>query len=168
MREMLYYSHISTMTLEEYTKLIQEIMAKDNLEEDYQQAWIPSEPIYKPKIDPLNGKINLTDIKAAQISNAIKNNKTIEIGDFLILITDIDNPKNITLRDIKVFERVYKTGTGRPCNMQLPLNIGKDKRFSKAGFQKLFMYNGAKDLTLEQLVDIIKWIKAVNKLTVFI
>lgn len=161
------------MTKEEYLKLIQEAYSQDDeYLDDYIEvkAWIPSEmdPALKKKIDKkvMGGNIDATNLKKTAIKKIIYTHQQITVGKFMIIAahnTSIDTFK------LTVYERVYKTASGLPCNMQNKVNINKDNRFNGRSWAKEFNSTwGAKSISPTDYVDIVKWLQAITKLTCFL
>ena len=70
--------------------------------------------------------------------------------------------------DIKLSEEKTKTPSGNPCKMNYPVLMDKDLRFSNRKWSSLF-YNGiANNISIDLVVDIIRWLQVITKLPAFL
>lgn len=161
------------ITKEEYLRLIQEAYSQDDeYLDDYieMKAWIPSEmdPVLKKKIEKktLNGNIDATNLKRAAIEKIIYTYQNITVGNFMIIAA---HNTSINTFKLTIYEKIFKTASGLPCNMQNKININKDNRFDGKAWKKEFNSAwGAKSISPTDYVDIIKWLQAITKLTCFL
>jgi cell division protein FtsI/penicillin-binding protein 2 len=158
------------LTKEEYLKLIQAAYNSENEEnlEDFIDcsAWIPAEPVIKKSKPNLSGNIDVTNFKREALEKAIKKCCNITVGKFMIVAT---YSSSVDTYKLFVYERVFKTASELPCNMQNKVNIPKDNRFEGRPWRNKFNSKwGAKDVPTETYIDIIRWLQAITKLTVFI
>lgn len=166
---------------EDYLKLLQEISSEEEYEvpNTYysESAWIPAESPLKDKIKKaaMNGVIDVMGFKKDQIQDAIYKCSTLKANAFTIKINEYHglpgkniDPSTLTL-DISVWETHYKTPSGAPCKMEYRMNFFKDDRFANRPWLSYFGPSGsAHNIPTKTVVDIVKWIQAVQKLSAFL
>jgi|SRR5579859_998697 len=89
----------------------------------------------------------------------------LRIYNYLLIIKKYHGrtEENISL-DLALWHIVNHTLSGIPCNMTIPCNLQKDHRFIDKPWISLFNQSGkAKCVPFETVIDIIKWIKIINK-----
>jgi hypothetical protein len=163
------------ITKEDYLRMIREAYASSNEDDldDYIDcdAWVPAEPIVKKKVGPVSNllsSVDATNLKKDAIERIIRRTKQINVGKFLVLIKDHFEGKDESFNVI-IYETKNKTPTGLSCNIQVKVNMSKDSRFSDRKWKNNFK-NGifGQKLSPEALVDVLKWLQAVTKLTCFL
>lgn len=165
------------MNKENYIKLLEQLTAEQYDTEDEiscipEDVWMPAESEAKIKLKNItfNGVIDCTNMRSNDIKTVISKTKNIKVGNFLIKINDYYGEDPIIKRNlsIEVYERLYKTPTGQPCNMDFKVDLTMDSRF--AGRPWLTYFNGswAKDIPIENIIDIIRWMQVLKKLTCFL
>lgn len=163
------------MSKEEYLKLLQDLDGDvgSDLPVD---SWFPSvspakEKMLKSKM--FAGTTDCLELKREQILAAIKDNCNLKVGPFSIKVRGyyFSEKNEKPIMTIDIYERKSKTPTGHPCNMDYKLDVYSDKRFIGRPWLELFN-NGrqgtATNVPIETVVDIIKWLQALKKLTVFL
>lgn len=155
-------------SLESFKNLILEVFEEENNEfSDVEPGhWIPAESEFAKKIDEqklnkiYNGIQDFTDVKMTDLSKKIEFSNNIRIGLYLIRISKRHPDKTFDL-----FIYYHKTD-----KIVEKLDPTKDKRFNKAKWVSYFK-NGTKNATKvsdTDLVDMIKWLKAADRLKAFI
>jgi|SRR6185436_10169923 len=167
----------TSFTTEEYYNLIKSLVDQqyhDTSSDDvYQETWIPAESEIKQKIKSKDkGMVDLTDVKKDKIKDFILKSNTIKVGDFLIKITKSDYTKS-DMSDLKmnmcIYEEKTHTQAGGNCKMLYKLDSTKDSRFSKCNWNSYFnQFKYGNSITIDVLIDIVRWLQAIRKLTAFI
>lgn len=165
---------------EEYIKILQDLVEhqySDGPEENEvpPEAWVPSESIIAKRAKRITpnyyGSIDVTNFKKDKIKDAIYQCMNIKVGEFLIKITSyndlyIDKEKTM---NIAIWEKRYRTPSGNPCNMEFKANLLKDTRFTSRPWLNLFTNGGsAIRVPMDTLIDIIRWLQAIKRMTVFL
>ncbi len=179
---------MSNLTKEEYLRLIEQFADEqyggdNDLVDNYailEQSWIPAESSVKEKMmRALNanrgGSVDLTNVRKEKIREALPKCHNVKVGDFLIVIEDCDaepdatgKPINMCM-DLAVWEERHKTPSGAPCRINYKLNFHKDDRFDNRPWLRLFNQAGmARQVPLDTVVDIIKWMQAIKKMSAFL
>ena len=135
-------------------------------------SWIWAEPPAKEKMKNVQfgGVINALSLKKAQIKTAISKGQNIQVGAFMIRIMDYygKDPLERSILSFEVYERRTKTPTGQPCNMDYPADLSKDNRFANRPWLSYFNGSFARDVPIDTITDIVKWMQALKKLTAFL
>lgn len=146
----------------------------ENDEPSFEDAWMPAEPEAKQKLKlkESNGVIDLTNVKKDKIKDLIAKSNSIKVGDFLIKITKSEYYET-NMSDLKVdmciYEEKHRTETGRPCKLLFKLDSIKDTKFSQCSWNSYFnQFKHGKNIPLNTIIDIIRWLQAVKKLTAFV
>lgn len=161
----------------DYLELCQRLIDQqydDEDEESIQTEWIPSEPEIQQKLiqSDRSGRIDLTNVKSYKIKEELFKHANLKVGDFTIRIsrhnnTHIETGLVITCT-VQVLEERHKTPNGMPCKIDYPMLFDKDTRFTGRPWLKYFRGNMAFDVPIDVVIDIIRWMQAVEKLTVFL
>jgi hypothetical protein len=174
----------------DYLKLLQDLEGSDS---DYQEdddvsvpdeSWIWGEsPLKEKMLGPRNGAIDVTKYKKESIKEALYKSTNLQVGDFTLKIERYNGrpgrfesikPIQIDLSmNIAIWERKYKTPTGNPCKMDYRLDLHKDNRFVNKPWLTFFANSGlgtgkAVDVPVDTVVDIIRWLQALKRLTAFL
>ena len=167
-----------SFTNQEYLELLQKLVDSqyDDAIEDYNiddMEWIPSEPeIIKKKKKEVNHNvsIDLTNVKARFIEREVHRYGTLKVGDFKIIIFEFnEDPDGYQPScNLKVVVHQSQTMNGFPCNMDTDLNITKDDRFQGRPWLKYFSYNRADGVPIDTVVEIVRWMQVIKKLTAFL
>jgi len=166
------------VTKDEYLKMIREAYEQDEYLDDYIDDWNHHKDskleYMKSKSEKIKNKllsedvlpcINATHIKKADIEKIIYKSQKIIVGNFMIVSafeTSIDSFK------IVLYEKVFKTVSGIPCNMEKKINIAKDDRFKGRPWVKHFNGIWGAKVSSKDYIDIIKWLQVVENLTCFL
>lgn len=139
-----------------------------------EMEWIPSEPEIKEKlIKHNNGIIDLTNIKSNLIKDEILKCTNIKVGKFKIKIkhySAVPSQKGSQMSlSLKLFEEKTQTPNGMPCKMDYSFAPYKDTRFDNRPWLKYFnQSSSAFNIPIETVVEIIRWLQALNKMGCFI
>jgi hypothetical protein len=168
------------ITKEDYLKLLEEM---SNNEEDLDnsppiedESWIWADPPVKDKIKISNyhGVIDATKFKKEEIQDALYKCMNIQIGNFLLKIDKYHgfpdthgNGSNLTL-DIQTWEKKYRTPSGNPCNMDFRVDLSKDDRFANRPWINLFNGCYGSKVPVETVVEIVRWLQAIKRMTAFL
>jgi len=136
-------------------------------EEGYGETFDSIEQLRK-KIEKkiIGGNIDATNLKKIAINKIIYNYQQITVGNFMIVASQNTSTDTFNL---VIHEKVFKTISGLPCNIQNKVKISKDDRFNGKSWAKEFnSVWGAKNISPADYVDIVKWLQAITKLTCFL
>lgn len=172
---------MSTFSKEDYLKMLEE-MANQQYDEPEEttidvptDAWIWSESPLKDRlrIAKLHSTTDATNLHREQIKKAIQNTRNIQIGPFSIKIKGYYQSEKLNndFMHLDIYERRSKTASGQPCNMDYKAELVDDKRFIGRPWLTYFSKDNpgvAKNVPIDTVVDIIKWLQALKKLTVFL
>ena len=174
---------MSAISKEDYLKLLEELSKEQDNPYDIEtypipeDAWIPAESSAKEKMKPPNntGTVDLINYKKDKIQDALYKFTNIRVGKYLIRIHNYNGypdkkgkGANLSL-DIEVWETAYTTPSGAPCKMDYNKNFHKDNRFRGKPWLHYFTVGGwACDIPVETVVDVIKWLQTVQKLSAFL
>jgi hypothetical protein len=176
---------MTSFSHKDYLRLLEELTDQQYDDDSYdiiseipEESWMPEVSSAKEKmLRSLNANktINITNFKKDQIQDALYQNTNIQVDNFLIKIQRYngypDKTNQITnlTMDISVYEKQFKTMSGFPCNMDLDLNIHKDNRFIGRTWLSLFnSYNGARNIPASTVVEIVRWMQALKRMTAFL
>lgn len=122
-----------------------------------------------------HGVVDASDIKSDKLPGLLEKYMNIRVGNFLIKINAYQGqPHNLSVNsDLKmsigIWTKIFKTASGNPCNLDSKLQIHKDTRFKGREWVKLFNTEGtASKVPAKTVVEIIRWLQAINKLTAFL
>lgn len=170
---------------DEYLKILQELVDQQYSEEESdtlespENAWIYSEPEIKLRLKKFipnyHGVVDVTNFKQKEIEKAICEYMLIRVDNFLLKINSYQGDPhtkngnaNLTM-NIGLWEKRFQTPSGNSCNMEFKLAIHKDTRFTGRPWLKLFTQDGsAVKVPHQTVVEIIRWLQAVRKLTAFL
>jgi hypothetical protein len=171
---------MSSFTNQEFLDLIQKLVDQqyDDAIDDYdieQMEWVPSEPEIKQKIHQANnaGTIDLTHVKASKIKEEILKCSNLRVGPFKMRITRYNgvpsqNGAQMSL-SMKAWEERTQTPSGMSCRMDYPMIFAKDARFNGRPWLKYFgRDNVAHNVPIDTVVEIVRWMRAMHKLTAFL
>lgn len=164
---------------EEYWKMIEQVL-KEQDEEDKAEfidcdAWIPAESDNKKSvINSLYGSINATNLKREEIRRAIKKHNYFDVGNFTLFVKysdNVDEKYPTYIYNVTLYETKRTTASGKPCNMKYKIVGEQDTRFAncpwKTHFTKYVMQH-KKNITENDLIDMIKWLQAITKIPAFL
>lgn len=164
------------MTKDEYLRLIQQFLDQQYADEKEivaeEDHWIPAESPLKDKI-PIarqSGIIDLTNAKRDRIAYAIVNASGLRVDNFLIKShrKQHNTLSPIPTWDVTLLEEVTKTPSGNPCRMTYSLDVKKDTRFASCPWIDKFQNKSSANVDQNTLVDIVRWLQAIKRLTVFL
>jgi hypothetical protein len=119
-----------------------------------------------------NSVIDFSKVKSSQIKDTLFKGNNIKVYDFIIHInffhgSPIKDGTNLTV-DVSLFHEQHKTKlSGKPCKMMTPFNITKDDRFANRSWLFYFKGSHGKEIPIDILVEIIRWMQVVQKLAAF-
>jgi hypothetical protein len=169
------------MTDQEYFELIKRLVnqqytqEEENVNDELAGSWIPAESEAKQKMMKLRentGFCDLTNVKRDKMKEFIVRSNGIRVGQFVAKIikssyTEKDM-KDLIL-DITLYEEKYKTSLGNPAVLLNKINPIKDYRFSKCQWVTYWDgFNVGKKIPIEKVLDVVRWLQGVRKLTAFI
>lgn len=173
---------MSNFSKEDYLKML-EAMANQQYDEPEESvvndvpdnAWIWGSSPLKEKLmfAKLHSTTDATNLHRDQIKKAVQNTRNIQVGHFSIKIKGYYQSEKLgnDFMHIDVYERRSKTASGMPCNMDYKAELVDDKRFANRPWLTYFSKDSpgtAKNVPIDTVVDIIKWLQALKKLTVFL
>lgn len=173
---------MSPISKEDYIKFLEELTEQQYSDEDDtytipEDAWMPAESLAKEKmkIHDRAGSVDLLNCKKSKIQDALYKCTNVKVGSYLIRIHEyhgtpnkIGIGANLTM-DIEVWETVYQTPSGHPCKMDYNKNFHKDNRFYGKPWLNYFSTVGvAHDMPVETVVDVIRWLQAIQKIGAFL
>lgn len=170
---------MSTLTNEEYLALCQKLVDQqyDDAVDDYdisKMEWIPAESEAKERMIKVNnnGMIDLTHVKSTKIKEEILKCGNLKVGDFKIIISHYNGvPSQEGSKlccSLRVMGHQSRTMNGMPCNMDSSVNLKKDNRFNGRPWLKYFSSSYADNVPIDTIVEIVRWMQAIKKLTAFL
>lgn len=173
------------LSKEEYLRLIESVDADsegyDELDNyDIPEAWIPATSPNKEKMEcaraaSAHGIIDVLKYRKEQIRDAIYKCMNLRVGEFIIHIKRYNgHPKDKQLHgpltlDINVMQEKYKTPSGAPCKMSYRFDFFQDNRFTNCKWISLFDSGGnARDIPIETVVEIVRWMQALRRMNAFL
>lgn len=176
-----------TISMEEFAKLIKEIVEEEEQDlkysDEYFEKSASTPSVYEilekmgkstkkvVQLSNKSGSIDVTNMKKEEISRYLNTRNEFKVGDFII---HVDNGSKENHINIHILETQRKTASGFPCNMLVKKDVIHDKRFASCPWLSYFYGNygvtrkTAYDIPVEELMNIIKWVKAINKMTAFL
>jgi hypothetical protein len=167
-------------TNQEYLDLIQKLVDQqyDDATNDYDienMEWIPDESEIQEKIirANYNGVIDLTKTKSSKIKEELLKCANLKVGNFKFMIDRyFDTPSADgfkTVINLRFWEHKNKTDSGNPCSIDYPLIFYKDSRFNGRAWVKYFNHgSSAVNVPIDTVVEIVRWLQAMGKLTAFL
>lgn len=174
---------MNPISKEEYIALLEQL-ADEQYGDDstpeltiQEESWIPAEPYAKERMKAasVNGTIDVTKFRKDKIQEALYKCVNIKIGIFLIRIEGyhgypdkLGKGTNLTM-DIAIWEEKYTTPTGNPCKMTYRVDFFKDNRFYNRPWLNYFnTYGKAHNMPVETVVEVIRWLQAIKRMTAFL
>lgn len=163
--------------LELITKLVED--QYDCQEDDMvkEPVWISAISEVKERMDKIK-KIevtslsnDVTNMKRDQIIKIIMSLGNLKVHNFTIKVSRYYQPKNDLPIEftIRIWEKKFKTPSGNPCNMDYPLWMNTDNRFNDFKWKKRFNSSGmAIGISIDVIVDTVRWLQSIHKLAAFI
>ncbi len=174
---------MKSLTDKEYMELCLKLVDEqyDDALDEYDienMEWIPSEPEIKkhiPRPDTY-GMIDLTNVLSTKIKEEILKCANIRVGNFKMTIArfnGVPSQEGSKLcADFGIKEVRTKTPSGVPCGpggMEYPADVLKDSRFKGRPWLKYFKDGSyAHNVPIDTVVEIIRWLQALKKLTAFL
>jgi len=135
-------------------------------------AWIWADPPEKEKMKNIifNGVIDATNLRKSEIKKAIGQSKNIKVGNFTIRLVDFygRGPLDKGTLSLRIYEKRTQTPTGQPCNMDYDAELHKDDRFNGRPWLSYFEGSYGREIPIDTIVDIVKWMQVIKKLTAFL
>jgi hypothetical protein len=163
---------------QEYLELLQKLVDAqyDDAITDYDIAnmeWMPAEPEAKEQMLAVkhNGMIDLTHVRSGKIKEEIFKCSNLVVGDFKITVTrfnGIPSQQGAKLCcNLRIMGHQSRTMNGMPCNMDTSVDLNKDARFNGRSWLKYFNSNLATNVPIDTVVEIVRWMQAIKKLSAF-
>lgn len=148
----------------------------DLLEEDApeRKSWVEVKPEIKEKLFRArkSGTTDLTHARSGAIKGLLFNHNNIKIYDFVIGITkyhgNLESDKLELLVDISILKEEEKLFNGKITKWYKLFDITHDDRFADAPWIFHFSYNVAEEINADTLVEIIRRMQVVKKLSAFL
>jgi len=156
-------------TKEEYIELLEyltnhqyDLEEPEKLEEKIDCT--PIEPRVKKKLLSNHNLIDLTMVRREKLKDLILDHKNIIVGPFKISITC---PRR-QLTDTTVFSiSIWEEEKGSKIIRKV--DVQSDDRFGKREWKKYFSkFKTGNNIPEDDLVDIVRWLQAIHKLTAFL
>lgn len=173
------------VTKEEYLRLVEQYANEQygsDVSDEYtisEDAWIPAVSEIKEKmakaLNSRSGCVDLTSVRKDKIREALYKCSTVKIGAFLIKIDEYwgepdkyGKGDNLNM-DLSIWEERYRTPSGNPCRMTYRMNLHQDSRFTARPWLPLFNKSGtAYQVPVDTVVEIVKWMQAIKKMSAFL
>lgn len=172
---------MSTFSKEDYLKMLEEI-ANQQYSEPKEPAvdvpgdsWIWGESPLKEKLKMANlhSTTDATNLHRDQIKTAIKKTRNLKVGHWSIKIKGFYHSDKLDndFMHLDIYERRTKTPSGQQCNMDYRADLATDNRFTNCSWISYFSTTSpglAQNVPIDTVVNIVKWMQALKKLTVFL
>jgi hypothetical protein len=175
--------HMKSISKDEYWKLIQSSYEdEDELSyaDDYDNGWIPATYFAKQRMEQskqaiINSTvIDVLKYRKEQLKDTIYKYMNLKVGEFLIHIRSYNGKPTdkqaepLTL-DIVVMQEKTKTPSGSPCKMSYKMDFFQDNRFTGRPWLAHFTSAGyATHIPVETVIDIVKWMQSIYRLSAFL
>lgn len=159
--------------LELINKLLKDQYGTMDEEQIPDNAWLPSESPFKQKLISPNYStvIDLTDCKSSELYNTISSKlSNIKVGNFIIRISKCHYHIN-KLEGINLYlhEEKKTTHLGKMSKITSKIDIHNDIRFNKCIWISYFNSSRlGESIPLNTLVDIVRWLQGLNRLSAFV
>lgn len=147
---------------------------QDEEEEDTtpDDSWVWAEPPAKEKMKNVvfNGMVDATKLRKEQIKNALIKARNIQVGDITLRMNSYygKDPLEQGNLSFTVFKKQYKTATGQPCNMDLKYDLSQDNRFTGRPWLSYFTGAFARDMPMDTVVEVVRWMQGVIRMKAFL
>lgn len=178
-----------SLNTQQYLDLIKSLDDdREDCVEDYDTSWAPSSSYAKERMEKVKstfqpGKtIDILNIKKDQIKQALYENTTFKIGEFIVYIRQYHgrpaakkpNDKtgfiitdDLTV-DIIINQEKLTTPSGAPCRIECKFDFFRDSRFANKSWLALFTSRGtAKNVPINTMVEIIRFLQVSQRYTSF-
>jgi hypothetical protein len=158
-----------------YLDLCQRLLDEREGDEDTSDGiemlvWIPATSKVKENMEAsINyGVIDLSNIKGSKIKEQLSKGKYFKVDGFSIKVITHDPVKDQFY--IMIYEDKNKTPLGRPCKMTYKLKPTLDTRFDGRPWLSYFTYydGSAKNIPADGMVEIVRFLQIIKKLSAFI
>lgn len=171
------------MTDKEYYELIKKFFdqqytqGEESVSDEFLGSWTPADSAGKEKLEKLKlkespGICDLTKVKKDKMMDLIVKSSGMRIGFFIAKIVKSEyyskDMKDLML-DLTLYEEKNKTTSGKPGALLNKIDPIKDYRFSKCAW--VSYWNNltiGKNIPIETVLDICRWLQGIRKLTAFI
>lgn len=164
-----YLKYLKELTNEQYSFYDDE---EETEKDTADNSWVWAEPPAKEKMKIIvfNGVVDATELRKDQIKESLGKAKNIKVGEFTLRIRDVygRDPLEKGVLSLEVYEKRTKTPTGQPCNMDYRCDLSKDKRFASRPWLSYFKGSWGRDVPIDTIIDIVRWMQALKRLTVFL
>lgn len=136
--------------------------------------WMPAESPAKEKMLKINhnGMMDLTHVHSSKIREEIFKCGNLKVGDFKIIIdhySGVPSQEGAKLScSLQVLGHQSRTMNGMPCNMDNGIDLKRDNRFNGRPWLKYFTGSYAYNVPIDTVVDIVRWLQAIKKMTAFL
>jgi hypothetical protein len=182
---------MNSLTNQEYLELCQKLVdqqyddAVDNYDA-FKMEWISAEPEAKEKIINYNDRciFDLTTVHSSKIKEQLLLNNNFRVGKFKIRIFryqqrhQILPKKGLTVSNIlndkifnaiEIWEERNRTPNGIPCKIDYPMIFDEDDRFTGCEWVGYFGDgNEGRSIPINTVVEIVRWLRCVMKLSAFL
>ena len=169
---------MKSFTNEEYLALCTKLLEEqyDEALDDYNiedMEWTPSETEVKVKREKANsnGMIDLSEVKSNLIKPQLFKCTNFKVGFFKLRISHFNEKESDdkAVFSVEVWEERHKTPNGMPCKIDFPMVFAKDTRFKDRPWLKHFQGGSfAYQMPIDTLVEVIRWMQIVKKLSAFL
>ena len=169
---------MKSFTNEEYLALCNKLLDEqyDEALDDYdvsRMEWMPDTVVAKKKREKANsnGVIDLTNAKSNTIKPQLFKCINLKVGLFKLRIRTSDDSldDDKMLFSVEVWEERHKTPNGMPCKVDYAMDFFKDSRFKDRPWLKYFKSGSyANGMPVDTLVEVIRWMQVVKKLSAFL
>lgn len=135
------------------------------------------EPIFETVKDfqqpDINSYADLTKIPADKIKDFIYKHRNLRIGNFLIQITNYCcSPSNHNYDNLEltiIIHEEFNYNSKQDKVLSSKVNVNKDHRFEcKSWRNKFNSYRIGSSLSIEDTIDIVRWLQGLNRLSSFL
>lgn len=174
---------MKSLTDAEYLELCLKLVDEqyDDAIDEYdisKMEWMPAEPEIKSRIPEQNtwGTMDLTNVLSTKLKEEILKFSNLKVGTFKIKISrynGVPSQEGAKLcMDLEVKEAKTHTPNGVPCGpggVEYAIDLYKDTRFKNRPWLKYFNNSGhAHNVPVDTVVEIVRWLQALKKLTAFL
>ena len=114
-------------------------------------------------------KIDASDFKLDQIKPILTQTDKIQVNNFTVdVISRPLSDKGEYQLNILIWEKRFKTPSGNPCNIDYRILVNKDKRFATRKWAEFFKGSYSGVVSVDTVVDIIRWMQMLKRLPAFL
>lgn len=183
---------MSFISKDDYLKLLESVQQEDFDQIDHldppDTAWIPArssahDMLEKARARQSYGILDIVEYKREQIQEALYECINLQVGEFIIHVEEYHgrpaklskakntspSPASELTMDIVVYQERLTTPSGIPCKMQYMMDFFQDNRFTNQAWLSHFTHKGrARNIPVETVVDMIRWLQALNRMNAFL